>query len=854
MAKENLAPLVLKAQSGNKDALNDLLAQTYETLYYYAYNTVKNEDLAADITQESCEEIIKTIGNLRNPEAFKTWAGRIVAHQCSRYYRQTKDEVYLDENEDGETILDQLPDDSRGTLPEQVQEDKEFKKLMWQMLDKLPEEQRQALVLYYMEDLSVPQIAQIQGKPEGTIKSRLNYGRKAVIAQVNEYEKKHNIKLHSLAPLPLLLYFLFRENMAQVLADSAATLEKVWQNISGAVAGTAVAGAAAVGTAATAGAAATGTGTATAATAAAAGSGLTAKIIAGVVAAVVTVGAVVGGIAIAQDKTHTPTDYDHSGYLDTSDSSNLSDTDPNGPGDEAPTVMHQKAVGHWESLSNPGMEIDVLVDGSARINGQSYIWEQGEMIYESPWSWLKIKTSGDEWVYNVYLMNLSDDRYTMVLAEPDDASHGFSNGVALAYNRIALFYRPADYEGYTLVPVTTENIMDYLKFSQEFQFMEYFDGSVADDVYLNTSIRFKENVGAASYCVVDFIYEISTVQVQIDMENRTGSILQTLETRTGKDSDRKWEDGRDYNSEIQDSTWAGASDFIRRPEEHTITQFETQMESHLVIGVAKAYGFVLVPPEHAIDDPSVEEAPFDLDMLWGTWQKMPYYWNPVSESFAVNQDGTLVIDDKTLRWTGMNDASVNGHRAFNLELDPESTGELIISGNCVTFIYQTDGTLLAEFAQPQEDGEGAYAYIYHKPEWYTRTPVSKENVLDYLVMETTHEFFDDDDEHPGIDSGMIGTTFRLKDDVGAISQINIALEVRSSTYQVTIDGENVTRTKLSDNGTEVMEISVDANYFGNEFFLGEYPEFTGTGPYTIEVVYYEIISVKEVSGELYFPV
>ena len=267
MNKEALTPLVIKAQAKDADALNELMSACYETLYYYAYNEVKDYDLAADITQESCLEIMDTLENLRKPESFLSWAGRIVTHKCSRYYRQTKKEVFLEENEEGETILDRLPDDSRGSLPEQVQEDKEFKHIMWEMLDSLPPEQRQALLLYYMEEFSVGQIAEMQGVPVGTVKSRLNYGRKAVMSKVDAYEKKSGIKLHSLAPLPLLLSFLFRENKAAVASSATSALQKVYAGIT-------AAGAASAGSTATA---------------AAVGTGLAAKIIAGVTAAVVAV-------------------------------------------------------------------------------------------------------------------------------------------------------------------------------------------------------------------------------------------------------------------------------------------------------------------------------------------------------------------------------------------------------------------------------------------------------------------------------------------------------------------------------------------------------------------------------------
>lgn len=93
MAKKDLTALVIKAQKGDSEALNRLMQECYETLFYYAYNTVKNEDLAADITQDSCIEIINTLDKLRDPNAFHTWAGRIVYHKCAAHYRHTQDEA-----------------------------------------------------------------------------------------------------------------------------------------------------------------------------------------------------------------------------------------------------------------------------------------------------------------------------------------------------------------------------------------------------------------------------------------------------------------------------------------------------------------------------------------------------------------------------------------------------------------------------------------------------------------------------------------------------------------------------------------------------------------------------------------
>ncbi|MBQ9092006.1 MAG: hypothetical protein IJY52_07045, partial [Anaerotignum sp.] len=58
MTNQELAALVVKAQAGSRQAMNGLIAGCYQDLFYYAFQTVQNEDLAADITQDVCLDII----------------------------------------------------------------------------------------------------------------------------------------------------------------------------------------------------------------------------------------------------------------------------------------------------------------------------------------------------------------------------------------------------------------------------------------------------------------------------------------------------------------------------------------------------------------------------------------------------------------------------------------------------------------------------------------------------------------------------------------------------------------------------------------------------------------------------
>ena len=162
MEKEQLVSLVTKAQQGDNEALNCLFNEFYNDLYYFALKTVKDDETALDVTQEAFVEIINTLGNLKEPAAFVTWAKQITYHQCTRYFKKKKD-VLVDEDEEGNTVFDTLKEEKAEFIPDEALDKADFKKTVMGILDELSEEQRSAVMMYYFDEMSVKQIAEIQG-------------------------------------------------------------------------------------------------------------------------------------------------------------------------------------------------------------------------------------------------------------------------------------------------------------------------------------------------------------------------------------------------------------------------------------------------------------------------------------------------------------------------------------------------------------------------------------------------------------------------------------------------------------------------------------------------------------------
>lgn len=147
------------------------------------------------------------------------------------------------------------------------------------LVDELPPEQRMCVLFYYYDEMSVRQIAEAMDTSEGTVKSRLNYARRAIKSGVEDYERK-GIKLYSASPLLLLIYFL-RQEAAQSALDgaSAAAMAARILDAAGGAASPAAGG--------------------TAAGAAASSAGVSTKVLAAVLAGAVAVGGAAVGITAA---------------------------------------------------------------------------------------------------------------------------------------------------------------------------------------------------------------------------------------------------------------------------------------------------------------------------------------------------------------------------------------------------------------------------------------------------------------------------------------------------------------------------------------------------------------------------
>lgn len=170
---------VAQARAGEPAAW-DVLFQRYQLpLYVYVFELVHDEQTSLDLVQETFIAAVQHIGGLRDDAKFGSWLFGIAHQKCiQRWRKQNRDELLRDEIAAVPDEYENSPDD---LLIRQEQET-EFMEL----LNQLPPPQRSVLLLHFVEDFSLEEIADITGAPIGTVKSRLHYAKRALRKLLDE--------------------------------------------------------------------------------------------------------------------------------------------------------------------------------------------------------------------------------------------------------------------------------------------------------------------------------------------------------------------------------------------------------------------------------------------------------------------------------------------------------------------------------------------------------------------------------------------------------------------------------------------------------------------------------------------
>jgi RNA polymerase sigma-70 factor (ECF subfamily) len=161
--------LVLSWQRGSREQAADELVQLFERpLWYYIRRLVQSEDDAWDALQETFVSVLRSLKTIREGRALPAFVYRTARNAALAQHRRRKEQP----------LVEEVADCVEG--PAEAPLSAEDVAAVHQGLEQLPLPQRETLTLYFLEDLSIAQIAEVTGVPEGTVKSRLFHARRAL--------------------------------------------------------------------------------------------------------------------------------------------------------------------------------------------------------------------------------------------------------------------------------------------------------------------------------------------------------------------------------------------------------------------------------------------------------------------------------------------------------------------------------------------------------------------------------------------------------------------------------------------------------------------------------------------------
>jgi RNA polymerase sigma factor (sigma-70 family) len=163
--------LVMRYQDGDVEAGGALVDRWHGRLWAYAARMTGQPDGANDVVQESWLAIVRGIRKLTDPASFRSWAYRIETNKSADWVRKRS----RDRNR-----RDAMPADVTDASASQAESAGDLASDIRTAMDALPADQRITAGLYYLDNLSVAEIAEVTQVPRGTVKSRLHAARGAL--------------------------------------------------------------------------------------------------------------------------------------------------------------------------------------------------------------------------------------------------------------------------------------------------------------------------------------------------------------------------------------------------------------------------------------------------------------------------------------------------------------------------------------------------------------------------------------------------------------------------------------------------------------------------------------------------
>ncbi len=174
--------LVLRCKRGQKQAFEELVRSWEKRLFYYIRKLIDNEQDAWQILQDTWLKVLQKIKTLKEPKKLPVWLYSIARNTAMDHLRRrySKEVLFEDAKQ-----LDEVQDHDENLEFENAEQ-------VHYALAKISLHHKEILTLFFLQDLSVDDIAEVIKIPAGTVKSRLYHAKKCLKAvlqkEAEDYE------------------------------------------------------------------------------------------------------------------------------------------------------------------------------------------------------------------------------------------------------------------------------------------------------------------------------------------------------------------------------------------------------------------------------------------------------------------------------------------------------------------------------------------------------------------------------------------------------------------------------------------------------------------------------------------
>ncbi|KMY48255.1 RNA polymerase sigma factor SigW [Peribacillus loiseleuriae] len=170
---------------GDQNAFGEVVELYKDKVFQLCFRMLGNRHEAEDMAQEAFVRAYVNIHRFNTQMKFSTWIYRIATNLCIDRIRKKKPDYFLDAEVAGTDGLDMYSQIAAEiALPEEQVESMELQETIQAEILKLPEKYRSAIVLKYIEELSLKEISEILDLPIGTVKTRIHRGRESLRKQM----------------------------------------------------------------------------------------------------------------------------------------------------------------------------------------------------------------------------------------------------------------------------------------------------------------------------------------------------------------------------------------------------------------------------------------------------------------------------------------------------------------------------------------------------------------------------------------------------------------------------------------------------------------------------------------------